>query len=232
MKSFLIGGLAFLTTIVLVAQAEQARKVKNAVLQSRLESASKKPVLSYVAAPLMEMGMIYPSGSYGAGNGLKEPEGWPEPVLLAAFLNTECRSCSFREKKLVLEALRNRAEQNYDGFGNSIFKQIFARRYDKKHGKWRVQFSGVGKPDKLKELFFYRRRDKHSTDNYKAVHQVFVEGERTLPCNVTDFIHPPSAVIEKEIQRQAKNRYAPYAGFYKDMKHRFAYSPKIKCSAP
>jgi len=229
MKLFIIVAACAIMFFVAMAQEKPHEQIKIKDIQQRLEKSSLKPAVKPPVASLDDIGTIYPSGNYGAREGLKYPETWPELILIAAFLNTECRNCNYREKKLVIEALRNRVEQDYDGFGNSYFEQIFARRYDKINDRWQIQFSGVGKPNKLKEWFFYRRSDRHSVANYKAAWEVIVEGERTLPCNVTNFIHVSTAVVEKEIERQAKNRYMPYENFYKGIKHRFAICKKIKC---
>lgn len=229
MRLFIIVAVCAILFFVAMAQETQHEHLRIKSIQHRLEKASLKAVLNTPVVSLHEVGTMYPSGNYGAREGLKQPDTWPELILIAAFLNTECRNCNYREKKLVIEALRNRVEQDYDGFGNSYFEQIFARRYDKINGRWQIQFSGVGKPNKLKEWFFYRRSDRHSVANYKAAWEVIVEGERTLPCNVTNFIHVSTAVVEKEIERQAKNRYMPYENFYKGIKHRFAICKKIKC---
>lgn len=209
---------------------ENAKKqIERKNLQSSLEKLSPEPQINPPEHVLSEMGVIYPSGNYGARDGIKNPDRWPELILIASFLNTECRNCELREKKLLLETLRNRVEQNYDGFGSTYFKQIFARRYDEKQGKWIVQYSGVGKPSSLKSYFFYNRDDPHSIENYNAVWKVIMLGERTLPCNVTNFLYPSAAGNEKEVVRQAKNRYIPYKGFYDNMKHRLAICQKISC---
>lgn len=226
--------LGLLLGLGLIGHAENVEQteLRRKILLNRIEKASPQAQIMPLNRSLSEIGMIYPSGKWGAREGLKKPETWPEPILLAAFLNTECRNCVFREKKLLLEALRNRVENNYDGYGKKYFSQIFARRYSKKYKKWIIQFSGVGTPKYIKKYFFYNRDDIPSIENYLAVWEVIVQGERTLPCNVTDFLFPAASDNEKEIARQARNRYMPYKNFYKGMYHRLAISKKIKCYNP
>lgn len=227
MKSFSIVCIFAIFAAILAGQNVAQKEAKIKILQTRLENSSLKPQIRQIGGTLAEIGLMYPSGNYGSRDGLKTPTEWPELILIAAFLNTECRNCGFREKKLIVEALRNRVEQNYDNKGGNYYSQIFARRKD--GDRWIIQFSGVGTPQKLKKYMFYRRDDRHCVENYKAAWEVIINGERTLPCNVTDFLYPAASTMEDEVKRQARNRYMPYDGFYKGILHRFAICKKISC---
>lgn len=236
MKNKIIGAFigAFLAFILIVnAENERYEKIKRKMFMNRVENATPKTVIENSKPQIKKISTIfYPSGEYGTRGGIKNPTEWDEKILIAAFLNTECRNCILKEKKLILEALRNRVENNYDGFGATYYEQIFARRYDKKNERWQIQFSGVGKPNALGKYFFYHRDDKASVDNYRAVWEIIVEGERTLPCDVTDFLFPAASTDSIEVKRQARNRYMPYDGFYKGMYHRLASCRKITCEIP
>lgn len=141
-----------------------------------------------------------------------------ELMLATMYINTECRNCSYQEKKDLIEVLVNRVEQNFGDYGSRFYLQILAPK----------QFSGIRKGKYYKKYFYYNVEDKHCRENYSAAYDVIIKGERRLDCNVVYFLNPDVATNKKEVERQSKRLYRKinYDGYY----HRLAVSFKINCN--
>jgi hypothetical protein len=86
---------------------------------------------------------------------------WNDTILLACLINTELQSGSFFEKKMIAQTVVDRANTNFNKFGNSIAEQVFAP----------AQFSGVVKRTNSSRWCYYFDNDKSKQNNPKVANR-------------------------------------------------------------
>jgi hypothetical protein len=188
----------------------------------------------------------------GSSYNIKDVKQWDDVLLLAALINSECRSCILTEREVIAQVVRNRVRDNFDNKGNTYYKQISARS----------QFSGFKEGSHTGHLFYYKgayrikiknnvyytddiysfiqnynskeskkisfeelkiNRDRVSIENYKIAYDVIVNNLKTIPDDVYYFCNSSIATNLKEVQRQRRDCIALHEFFHKDTIAQFGH---------
>jgi hypothetical protein len=152
---------------------------------------------------------------------------WNDTILLAALINTESQTATMFEKMLIAQTVVDRANINFNNYGTSIERQIFAP----------AQFSGVVQRDNGFRwcYYFHHPKGRHNNpkianrfnynpsnqkpivikrnginirttyqqiafENYEAARQVLL-GNRPIPKTVLYFCNPAVSTDNAQVAR-------------------------------